>query len=131
MTHRERFGKIRFDPLARIVVERVTCPGLLNGSEGVRIGFWRRRRDSNPRYGFRPYNGLANRRLQPLGHVSGVATQALSKSSLLPKPQIGTGLAPDWGTGGTRRDPHRSLPVLSAASIALAATASVCSNIWA
>src|SRR5690349_14156644 len=30
----------------------------------------RRRRDSNPRYGFRPYNGLANRRLQPLGHVS-------------------------------------------------------------
>ena len=31
---------------------------------------WRRRRDSNPRYGFRPYNGLANRRLQPLGHVS-------------------------------------------------------------
>lgn len=31
---------------------------------------WRRRGDSNPRYGFRPYNGLANRRLQPLGHVS-------------------------------------------------------------
>ena len=33
------------------------------------VGWWRRR-DSNPRYGFRPYNGLANRRLQPLGHVS-------------------------------------------------------------
>jgi hypothetical protein len=33
-------------------------------------GFWRRGRDSNPRYGFRPYNGLANRRLQPLGHLS-------------------------------------------------------------
>jgi hypothetical protein len=32
---------------------------------------WRRGRDSNPRYGFRPYNGLANRRLQPLGHLSG------------------------------------------------------------
>jgi hypothetical protein len=31
---------------------------------------WRRGRDSNPRYGFRPYNGLANRRLQPLGHLS-------------------------------------------------------------
>src|SRR5215204_6656990 len=31
---------------------------------------WRRRRDSNPRYAFRAYNGLANRRLQPLGHVS-------------------------------------------------------------
>ena len=34
---------------------------------------WRRGRDSNPRYGFRPYNGLANRRLQPLGHLSGRA----------------------------------------------------------
>ena len=32
--------------------------------------FWRRRRDSNPRYAFGAYNGLANRRLQPLGHVS-------------------------------------------------------------
>ena len=32
---------------------------------------WRRRRDSNPRYAFTAYNGLANRRLQPLGHVSG------------------------------------------------------------
>ena len=26
--------------------------------------------DSNPRYAFTAYNGLANRRLQPLGHVS-------------------------------------------------------------
>ena len=26
--------------------------------------------DSNPRYGFTPYNGLASRRLQPLGHPS-------------------------------------------------------------
>ena len=34
-------------------------------------GRWRRRRDSNPRYAFGAYNGLANRRLQPLGHVSG------------------------------------------------------------
>jgi hypothetical protein len=31
---------------------------------------WRRRRDSNPRYAFGAYNGLANRRLQPLGHIS-------------------------------------------------------------
>ena len=31
---------------------------------------WRRGWDSNPWYGFRPYNGLANRRLQPLGHLS-------------------------------------------------------------
>jgi hypothetical protein len=31
---------------------------------------WRREGDSNPRYGSSPYNGLANRRLQPLGHPS-------------------------------------------------------------
>ena len=38
------------------------------------MGFarWRRRRDSNPRYALTAYNGLANRRLQPLGHVSGL-----------------------------------------------------------
>ena len=36
---------------------------------GVRKG-WRSRRDSNPRYAFTAYNGLANRRLQPLGHSS-------------------------------------------------------------
>ena len=32
---------------------------------------WRRRRDSNPRYGNTPYGGLANRWFQPLTHVSG------------------------------------------------------------
>jgi hypothetical protein len=31
---------------------------------------WRRERDSNPRYGFKPYAGLANLCLQPLGHLS-------------------------------------------------------------
>src|SRR5437879_7801536 len=31
---------------------------------------WRRGRDSNPRYSFGPYTGLANQRLQPLGHLS-------------------------------------------------------------
>jgi hypothetical protein len=48
--------------------------GSLNRSlllDGGQAG-WRRRRDSNPRYAFGAYNGLANRRLQPLGHVSGV-----------------------------------------------------------
>ena len=32
---------------------------------------WRRRGDSNPRYDFTSYNGLANRRFQPLSHPSG------------------------------------------------------------
>ncbi len=31
---------------------------------------WRRRRDSNPRWNFRPTNDLANRPLQPLGYPS-------------------------------------------------------------
>src|SRR6267154_2120273 len=31
---------------------------------------WRRGRDSNPRYSFGPYTGLANQRLEPLGHLS-------------------------------------------------------------
>ena len=43
--------------------------GARGDSEPV-IHAWRRRRDSNPRYAFGAYNGLANRRLQPLGHVS-------------------------------------------------------------
>ena len=41
------------------------CQPKLGRSEG-----WRSRRDSNPRYAFGAYNGLANRRLQPLGHSS-------------------------------------------------------------
>jgi hypothetical protein len=47
----------------------------------AKLLIWRREGDSNPRYGFTPYNGLANRRLQPLGHpsawrVHGVCTAA-------------------------------------------------------
>ena len=33
--------------------------------------FWRRGGDSNPRYSFRPYDGLANRCFRPLSHLSG------------------------------------------------------------
>ena len=48
--------------------------GLISGQSMGRLirnrKIWRRRRDSNPGYAFRAYNGLANRRLQPLGHVS-------------------------------------------------------------
>lgn len=38
-------------------------------------GEWRRGWDSNPRYRLTPYNGLANRRLQPLGHPSAEVTR--------------------------------------------------------
>lgn len=44
--------------------------GLLDASGRHWKGRWRSRRDSNPRDGFTPPNGLANRRLQPLGHGS-------------------------------------------------------------
>jgi hypothetical protein len=51
-----------------------TANGLISGQSMGRLirnrKIWRRRRDSNPGYAFRAYNGLANRRLQPLGHVS-------------------------------------------------------------
>ena len=46
-------------------------------------GCWRREGDSNPRYGLKPYNGLANRRLQPLGHPSITQTKNIY-SALLP-----------------------------------------------
>src|SRR5262247_2600525 len=35
-----------------------------------REGYWRREWDSNPRYGFCPYNALAGRLFRPLGHLS-------------------------------------------------------------
>ncbi len=59
-------------PPARIRKKRSNCfVGTENRCPGNRCpGNWRRRRDSNPRYALRAYNGLANRRLQPLGHVS-------------------------------------------------------------
>src|SRR4051812_13208428 len=40
------------------------------GRSPLLLRHWRRGRDSNPRYSFGPYTGLANQRLQPLGHLS-------------------------------------------------------------
>jgi hypothetical protein len=36
-----------------------------------------------PGRSFSPYNGLANRRLQPLGHLSGVYFEQLSTKNLI------------------------------------------------
>jgi hypothetical protein len=44
---------------------------------------WRRRWDSNPRYAFTAYNGLANRRLQPLGHPSAAAPEYRTATRLI------------------------------------------------
>src|SRR5690554_6545243 len=46
------------------------------------LGEWRRGWDSNPRYSFTLYNGLANRRLQPLGHLSSVPVYAQDSGAL-------------------------------------------------
>src|SRR6476661_8132533 len=40
------------------------------GFRGLTALYWRRERDSNPRYGFCPYTPLAGARLRPLGHLS-------------------------------------------------------------
>jgi hypothetical protein len=41
---------------------------------------WRRRWDSNPRYGYKPYASLAGMCLRPLGHVSNQLQQCCSLS---------------------------------------------------
>ena len=48
---------------------------------------WRRRRDSNPRYGNTPYGGLANRWFQPLTHVSERGSGSGGYSGAIPKLQ--------------------------------------------
>ena len=53
-----------------ILEKRIRSKDLREIELSYQVLEWRRRRDSNPRYAFRAYNGLANRRLQPLGHVS-------------------------------------------------------------
>ena len=80
-------------------VSRIRGPYLARNSQSPRQreAGWRRRRDSNPRYAFGAYNGLANRRLQPLGHVSASVIRALSKSLDRLKLKIGTGWAPEIG----------------------------------
>src|ERR1700749_3633143 len=68
-----------------------------------------------------PYNGLANRRLQPLGHSSVVVYQGLS--SPVRRLEI-----PNCHRIATGYRDYRSLPVRRAASIALAAALSVPEN---
>ena len=53
----------------------------------ITAGRWRREWDSNPRYGLSPYNGLANRRLRPLGHPSGGVPRRLRHAFLESRPE--------------------------------------------
>jgi hypothetical protein len=52
------------------LAETLACVSSCVSAEESPLENWRREGDSNPRYGFWPYTGLANQRLQPLGHLS-------------------------------------------------------------
>src|SRR3954463_1468174 len=86
-------GKIELTGFRHRDARRRSVPKL-GRSEG-----WRSRRDSNPRYAFGAYNGLANRRLQPLGHSSakrtGVSTCRLKVNSALASPRTNQIAKPD------------------------------------
>ena len=61
------------------------------GEEGIRT----------PDRAFKPYNGLANRRLQPLGHLSGSVVVSI-QGTLGARPEMATLLANLW-RGKSRR----------------------------
>src|SRR6478735_6056201 len=66
---------------------------------------WRRRRDSNPRYGNPPYGGLANRWFQPLTHVSECGPLAGKGGYISANPK----LQPERQLFRNRVDPHDEL----------------------
>src|SRR3989441_2581905 len=65
--------------------------GLHNGEGGIRT----------PDRGISPYNGLANRRLQPLGHLSNVAAVELSRQAVVVE-----GSSPSGATSGHPNGPN-------------------------
>lgn len=70
------------DGEVRIMGSKTRLLQALTGKSGVNSvptqGLkWRRGRDSNPRYSLRPYDALAKRCLQPLGHLSGASLMPL------------------------------------------------------
>ena len=107
------------------------CPNSAGGDGGIRT----------LDRALQPYNGLANRRLQPLGHISAVINQTLSAQSqprqfeLAPEltpggigPVLDTANAADLPFNGSADKPDH---FLSAASAASAAAQSVRLHIWA
>ncbi len=71
-------------------------------------------RDSNPRYGFTPYVGLANRCLQPLGHLS-----PTDSTSIIGGPEEGVkpgGPRPPKPLGAGPADPPSDRPVQAAST---------------
>ena len=69
-------------PVAARILASGSVPGITARSEvnerrDLDSAGWRRGRDSNPRYSLRPYDALAKRCLQPLGHLSGASLMHL------------------------------------------------------
>ena len=64
-----RFSNVNFGDNDAIANLDGVLPFKRNVPRGC-TGRWRREGDSNPRYGFTPYDDLANRCLQPLSHLS-------------------------------------------------------------
>jgi hypothetical protein len=74
----------------RLLADSRTAISATGGPQGLLcsakwlILLWRRGGDSNPRYSFRPYDGLANRCFRPLSHLSGDEI-GLQKHSTIPR----------------------------------------------
>ena len=49
--------------------------------------YWRRERDSNPRWSYKPHTPLAGERLQPLGHLSRCKKLIFCANKVKPKTQ--------------------------------------------
>src|SRR5437016_5579058 len=79
---------------------RANVAAFLLGNQGVILtGYWRRERDSNPRYGVNPYNALAGRPLRPLGHLSALPANRHRVS------QLRTSVAPARAVSGALSAP--------------------------
>src|SRR5262245_51344552 len=85
------------------VVMRRESGGLISR---LQLKGWRREWDSNPRYGFCPYNALAGRPLRPLGHHSAgsVAAYAATHSG---------GVMAEWPGGPVRPESEERLTALA------------------
>ena len=94
-------------PFPHNLWDKHACPILGKDIQNQAIS-WRSRRDSNPRYVFTTYNGLANRRLQPLGHSS-----IQNRRGLVPAPDRGRHSCPSLAGASS---PEAASPLDSAAA---------------
>ena len=69
---------------------------------------WRRGRDSNPRYGYKPYTHFPGVLLKPLGHLSGTRASGAGRTTIGTRKDTGrTGFTPGRVARHDKRDPLR------------------------